>query len=62
MLIRDDLQKLLDILPQEIRQVIELHPSRDSLIEVVMDLGRRPEARFRWQQSTFPKHRFPLNS
>jgi len=46
MLIRDDLQKLLDILPQEIRQVIELHPSRDSLIEVVMDLGRRPEARF----------------
>ena len=44
--ITDDLQKLLGILPQEIRQVIEQHPQRDSLIEVVMDLGRRPEARF----------------
>ena len=44
--ITDDLQKLLDILPQEIRQVIEQHPQQDSLIEVVMDLGRRPEARF----------------
>jgi len=42
--ITDDLQKLLDILPQEIRQVIEQHQERDSLIEVVMDLGRRPSA------------------
>jgi stage III sporulation protein SpoIIIAA len=46
MLITDDLQKLLDILPLDIRQVLEQHPQRDSLIEVVMDLGRRPEARF----------------
>ncbi len=44
--IKDDLQKLLDILPLDIRQVLEQHPSRDNLIEVVMDLGRRPEARF----------------
>jgi len=43
---KDDLQKLLDILPLDIQQVLEQHPSRDSLIEVVMDLGRRPEARF----------------
>jgi stage III sporulation protein SpoIIIAA len=42
----DDLQKLLDILPLDIRNVLEQHPQRDSLIEVVMDLGRRPEARF----------------
>jgi len=47
MLITDDLQKLLDILPQEIRQKLEHHPQRDGLIEVVLDLGRRPEARFR---------------
>jgi len=47
MLITDDLQKLLDILPQEIRQKLEHHPQQDGLIEVVMDLGRRPEARFR---------------
>lgn len=42
----DDLQKLLEILPVEIKQVLEQHPLVDSLIEVVMDLGRRPEARF----------------
>lgn len=42
----DDLQKLLDILPLDIKQVLEEHPAKDSLIEVVMDLGRRPEARF----------------
>ena len=44
--ITDDLQKLLDILPIEIRHVLEQHPQQSTLIEVVMDLGRRPEARF----------------
>ncbi len=44
--ITDDLQKLLDILPLDIRQVLEQHQERDNLIEVVLDLGRRPEARF----------------
>ncbi|MBD2198542.1 MULTISPECIES: R3H domain-containing nucleic acid-binding protein [Calothrix] len=46
MTITDDLQKLLDILPQDLRQVLEDHPKRDYLVEVVLDLGRRPEARF----------------
>lgn len=46
MTITDDLQKLLNILPQDLRQVLENHPQRDSLVEVVLDLGRRPEARF----------------
>ncbi|MBD2102816.1 R3H domain-containing nucleic acid-binding protein [Leptolyngbya sp. FACHB-261] len=46
MLITDDLQKLLDILPLETQQTLEHHPQRDHLIEVVLDLGRRPEARF----------------
>jgi stage III sporulation protein SpoIIIAA len=46
MQITDDLRKLLDVIPENIRQSIELHPQRDSLIEIVMDLGRRPEARF----------------
>ncbi|QLE56001.1 R3H domain-containing nucleic acid-binding protein [Nostoc sp. TCL26-01] len=46
MTITDDLQKLLDILPQDLRQVLENHPKRDSLVEVVLDLGRLPEARF----------------
>jgi stage III sporulation protein SpoIIIAA len=46
MTITEDLQKLLDILPQDLRQAIENHPQHDSLVEVVLDLGRRPEARF----------------
>jgi stage III sporulation protein SpoIIIAA len=46
MTITDDLQKLLDILPLDLRQLLETHPKRDSLVEVVLDLGRRPEARF----------------
>ena len=44
--VTDDLTKLLDILPTEIRDRIQAHPQRDVLVEVVMDLGRRPEARF----------------
>lgn len=46
MQITDDLNKLLDIVPEEIRRPIKQHPQRDRLIEIVMDLGRRPEARF----------------
>ncbi|KST62299.1 R3H domain-containing nucleic acid-binding protein [Mastigocoleus testarum] len=46
MTITDDLQKLLEILPQDLRQNLENHPQRDSLVEVVLDLGRCPEARF----------------
>ena len=42
----DDLSKLLDILPAPIRERLEQHPHLDRLVEVVMDLGRRPEARF----------------
>ena len=44
--ITDDLNKLLEILPTPIRSQIEGHPQQDKLIEVVMDLGRLPEARF----------------
>ncbi|CCH64728.1 Hypothetical protein, contains AAA+ NTPase domain and putative R3H ssDNA-binding domain [Richelia intracellularis HM01] len=46
MTITDDLQKLLDILPIELRLTLEKHSQRDTLVEVVLDLGRRPEARF----------------
>lgn len=44
--INDDLNQLLDILPSAIRETIKDHPQQDNLIEVVMDLGRLPEARF----------------
>ena len=46
MLIADDLDKLLDILPGFVRIPLEQHKDRKALIEIVMDLGRRPEARF----------------
>nr|ARW68734.1 hypothetical protein [Palisada sp.] len=46
MLIADDLDKLLDILPDFVKNPLCNHPNKKFLIEVVMDLGRRPEARF----------------
>nr|YP_009332904.1 conserved hypothetical plastid protein [Membranoptera tenuis]AKL79160.1 conserved hypothetical plastid protein [Membranoptera tenuis] len=46
MLIADDLNRLLEILPDFIKESLEKHDHRQYLIEVVMDLGRRPEARF----------------
>lgn len=46
MQIADDLNQLLEMLPEEIRQPIDAHPQRNELIEIVMDLGRLPEARF----------------
>ncbi len=46
MQITDDLTQLLDILPLSIRTTLAQHPQRNKLIEVVMDLGRLPEARF----------------
>lgn len=42
----DDLTQLLDVLPHPIRDRLESHPQQESLIEIVMDLGRQPEARF----------------
>lgn len=45
-LVTDNLDQLLDILPKELRSHLQHHPQRDVLIEVVMDLGRQPEARF----------------
>jgi stage III sporulation protein SpoIIIAA len=42
----DDLDQLLAILPPHLCQTLRAHPQRHSLIEVVLDLGRLPEARF----------------
>jgi stage III sporulation protein SpoIIIAA len=42
----DDLDALLRALPPEIVAAVNALPDRNALIEVVMDLGRRPEARF----------------
>ena len=44
--ITDDLEQLLDTLPAPIRQAIEREDQYDSLLEIVLDLGRLPSARY----------------
>ena len=46
MSVDEDLEKLLDNLPFFIQEKLQNNVKRDKLIEIVMDLGRRPEARF----------------
>jgi stage III sporulation protein SpoIIIAA len=41
-----ELARLLDIFPLPIRQALVRLPNLDALVEVVLDLGRQPEARF----------------
>ena len=47
----DDLELLLAALPLHIRQPLEDINHRDELLEVVMDLGRKPEARYQGPRS-----------
>ena len=44
--ITDDLQSLINALPERIQSALDKHPRSSELLEVVMDLGRTPEARF----------------
>ncbi len=44
--VTDDLDALLDILPLHIREPLYQQPDYSELLEVVLDLGRLPEARF----------------
>jgi len=48
-IVQDDLGAMLSVLPEDIRGTVESHPQRGSLLEIVLDLGRRPEARFQGQ-------------
>ena len=48
----DDLEKLIENLPFFLQENLNKHNSKDQLIEIVLDLGRRPEARF----STGPEY------
>ncbi|XP_015694431.2 protein SEEDLING PLASTID DEVELOPMENT 1 [Oryza brachyantha] len=42
----EELRRLLELLPGELRRRVEGHPELPALVEVVMDLGRPPLARF----------------
>jgi stage III sporulation protein SpoIIIAA len=53
--VTDDLDALLDILPLHIRELLYQQPEHSELLEVVLDLGRLPEARF-------PRRELVLNS
>ncbi|MEW5941830.1 MAG: AAA family ATPase, partial [Chloroflexota bacterium] len=44
--ITDDLDVLLDVLPASIRHAVEKANNSDKLLEIVIDLGRVPSARF----------------
>ena len=43
----DDLQLLLVVLPLHIREELEAQDNYTSLVEIVLDLGRYPQARFK---------------
>jgi stage III sporulation protein SpoIIIAA len=53
--VTDDLDALLDILPIHIRDPLYQQPDYSELLEVILDLGRLPEARF-------PHRELALNS
>ncbi len=42
----DDLDLLLAVMPERVLRAIEADPERAGLLEIVLDLGRRPEARY----------------
>ena len=44
--IADDLDALLSVLPLQIRQALLQQPHNDELLEIILDLGRLPEARY----------------
>lgn len=48
----EDLRMLLAILPTDVRTELEHIGHEDELLEVILDLGRRPAARFTWGERT----------
>ena len=49
--IQDDLTEMLRIIPEDVRARVSMHKDRSKLLEIVLDLGRAPEARFTTQYS-----------
>ena len=42
----NDLEKLIETLPVFLQKPLKTHVNKDQLIEIILDLGKRPEARF----------------
>ena len=49
---RTDLDDLLAVLPPRIQEALADRTDRDDLLEIVLDLGRKPEARFLGSEAT----------
>eukprot|EP00193_Tetraselmis_chui_P020148 CAMPEP_0177791892 /NCGR_PEP_ID=MMETSP0491_2-20121128/24202_1 /TAXON_ID=63592 /ORGANISM="Tetraselmis chuii, Strain PLY429" /LENGTH=133 /DNA_ID=CAMNT_0019314207 /DNA_START=202 /DNA_END=601 /DNA_ORIENTATION=+ len=45
-IVQDDMDAMIEVLPPRIRNRVINHPHRSTLLEVILDVGRRPEARF----------------
>jgi len=48
----EDLRMLIAIVPEDVRQELAKVGHEDELLEVVLDLGRRPAARYVWGEKT----------
>ena len=44
--IKNNLEKMLNIFPDRIKSILIAHPEKSELIEVILDLGKIPQARF----------------
>src|SRR5918992_917224 len=53
-LITDDIELLLDILPPDMREWLERQNEFETLLEVICDLGRAPEARYPGKSQVMP--------
>jgi stage III sporulation protein SpoIIIAA len=54
--ITDDLDALLEVVPPPITKAIRQENHADDLLEIVLDLGRRPDARFLNREVTLSDH------
>jgi stage III sporulation protein SpoIIIAA len=43
---KNNLEKILNIFPDRIKSILLVHPERSKLIEIIIDLGKIPQARF----------------
>ena len=48
--VNNDFKKLIETLPFFIQDYLNYHKHKTELLEIVLDLGRRPEARFTYGQ------------
>lgn len=53
MINRNDLEKLIQVFPDYVKEALLNHKNKSKLVEIVMDLGRRPEGRFLYGSEYF---------